>query len=190
MSRIDCLRVELGGAHPVAAKKVKDHLEPYVQAFIRHAPFAVMSSSNANGDCDASPKGGHPGFVKIVDDRTLLIPDVGGNRLFQSYQNFESNPKAGFLFMIPGMDVTVRVNGRVRVIEPDELGKRGIAPELSNPDGNSRLVQGLLLHVDEAYFHCPRSFQFAELWNTETIAANRSRSLKDLKEPAASEPGA
>ena len=184
MSRIDYLRTELGGAHPLAAKKVKDHLEPYVRAFIEQAPFAVMSSSNGNGDCDASPKGGHPGFVKVIDDRTLLIPDVGGNRLFQSYQNFESNPKAGFLFMIPGMDVTVRVNGRVSVVEPGELARRGIGPEVWNPDGNSQLVQGLLLSIDEAYFHCPRSFQFAELWNTDTIAANKKRSLKDLKAEA------
>jgi uncharacterized protein len=182
MSRIDALRTELGGAHPVAAKKVKDHLEPYVRAFIEHAPFAVMSSSNADGDCDASPKGGLPGFVKVIDERTLLIPDIGGNRLFQSFQNFESNPKAGLLFLIPGMDVTVRVNGRIRVVEPDELASIGIAPEVLNPDGNAGLVQGLMLSVDEAYFHCPRSFQFAELWNNDTIAANRKRSIKDLKD--------
>lgn len=181
MSRIDALRTELGGPHPLAATKVKDFLEPYVRAFIEHAPFAVMSSSNASGDCDASPKGGLPGFIKVIDDRTLLIPDIGGNRLFQSYQNFESNPKAGLLFMIPGMDVTVRVNGRVRVVESAQLDAMGIAPELLNPDANAGLIQGLMLDIDEAYFHCPRSFQFAELWNAETIAANRARSIKDLK---------
>lgn len=185
MSRIDALRTELGGAHPLAEKKVKDHLEPYVQAFIENAPFAVMSSSNSNGDCDTSPKGGLPGFVKVIDPRTLVIPDIGGNRLFQSYQNFESNPKAGFLFMIPGMDVTARVNGRVRVVEPDEMKKLGITPEVLNPDGNAGLIQGLMLMVDEAYFHCPRSFQFAELWNTDTIASNRKRSIKDLKQDSA-----
>ena len=181
MSRIDALRSELGGPHPIAATKVKDHLEPYVRAFIENAPFAVLASSNASGDCDASPKGGLPGFVKVIDDRTLLIPDVGGNRLFQSYQNFESNPKAGLLFMIPGMDVTVRVNGRIEVVEADELNRRGIAPEILNADANSGLVQGFLLAVDEAYFHCPRSFRFAELWNAATIAANRARSIKDLQ---------
>ena len=139
--------------------EVKPYLEPYVQAFIRHAPFAVMSSSNSAGDCDASPKGGLPGFIKIIDDRTLLIPDVGGNRLFQSFQNFESNPKAGLLFMIPGMDMTVRVNGRIRVVENDEMRTIGMVPELRNPDENARLIQGLMLSIDEAYFHCPRSFR-------------------------------
>ncbi len=178
--RIDTLRTELGGAHPLAEKKVKDYLEPYVRAFIEHAPFAVMASSNANGDCDASPKGGLPGFIKVIDDRTLLIPDVGGNRLFQSFQNFESNPKAGFIFIIPGTDVTARVNGRVRVVEIKELETMGIEPEVSNGDANSGLIQGILLSVDEAYFHCPRSFQFADLWNTETIEVNGKRSIKDL----------
>ncbi len=181
MSRIDALRVELGGAHPLAEKKVKPFLEPYVRAFIEHSPFAVMSSSNADGDCDASPKGGEPGFVKVIDDRTLLIPDVGGNRLFQSYQNFESNPKAGFLFMIPGMDVTVRVNGRIRVVDGDEMKARGMVPQVHNPDANAGLIQGIRLDIDEAYFHCPRSFQFGEVWNADTIATNRARSLKDLK---------
>lgn len=180
MSRIDTLRDDLGGPHPAAAKKVKDHLEPLLQAFIRRSPFAVLASASADGDCDASPKGGRPGFIKVVDERTLLIPDVGGNRLFQSFQNFESNPKAGLVFMIPGMEVTVRVNGRVRVVEPAELETLGAAPEVSWTDDNAVLVQGILLTVDEAYFHCPRSFKFADLWSTETIEANGKLSLKDL----------
>ncbi len=181
MSRIDSMRAALGGVHPVAATKVKDHLEPYVQAFIEHAPFAVLATSNASGDCDASPRGGKPGFVKVLDPRTLLVPDIGGNKLFQSHENFESNPKAGMVFMIPGTDVTTRVNGRVEVLERETLLARGIAPELHMSDANANLVQGFLLHIDEAYFHCPRSFQFADLWNTETIARNATRSLKDLR---------
>ena len=182
MSRSNTLREQLGGAHPAAVNKVKDHLEPYVQAFIENAPFAVMASANADGDCDASPKGGVPGFVKVVDERTLFIPDIGGNRLFQTYGNFESNAKAGFVFIIPGMDVTARVNGRVRIVEGEELERRGLAPEVLNPDANSGLVQGIELSIDEAYFHCPRSFQFAELWNTDVIDANKGKSLKSLGE--------
>ena len=118
--------------------------------------------------------------MKVLDETTLLIPDIGGNRLFQSYENFESNPKVGFVFMIPGMDVTARVNGFVRVVDSVELESMGIAPELFHTDANAKLVQGLIVKVAEAYFHCPRSFQFADLWNVETIAANRSRSLKQL----------
>lgn len=182
ISRIDGLRALLGGAHERAATKVKDHLEPYVRAFIEHAPFAVMSSADAEGNCDASPKGGLPGFIKVVDERTLLVPDIGGNRLFQSYQNFESNPKVGLLFIIPGMNVTARVNGRIELLEPEALAQRGIEPELGWRDENSVLIQGFLLHIDEAYLHCPRSMQFADLWNVTTIEANAQRSLKSLRD--------
>ena len=179
-SRIDELRETLGGAHKLAANKVKDHLEPYVKAFIEQSSFAVMASSDGDGNCDASPKGGLPGFVKVLDDRTLLIPDIGGNRLFQGYKNFESNPKTGIVFMSPGIEVTARVNGRVTVMEPEELAALDIEPEVNKPDGNAGLIQGIRLEVDEAYFHCPRSMQFADVWNTETIEANAAKSLKDL----------
>ena len=181
MSRIEELREQLGGAHPLAVNKVKDYLEPYVRAYIENAPFAVMASSNADGDCDASPKGGLPGFIKVIDDRTLLIPDIGGNRLFQSYENFESNPKVGLVVMIPGMQVTVRVNGRVRLLESDDLEPRGIKAEVNEPDENAGLTQGILLSIDEAFFHCPRSMRFANLWDADTIDQNRKRSIKDLK---------
>ena len=181
MSRIDALRSDLGGPHPRAATKVRNHLEPYVRAFIERAPFAVMATSSANGDCDASPKGGKPGFVKVLDERTLLIPDIGGNRLFQSYANLESNPKLGLVFMIPGMEITARVNGRVEVLDADEIEARGVRAEVSNPDANSGLVQGLRLTIDEAYLHCPRSMRFSELWDTAAIEANAGRSLESLR---------
>ncbi len=181
MSRIESLRAELGGPHPAAATKVKNYLEPVVKGFIRRSPFAIMASSNASGDCDASPKGGLPGFIKVVDDRTLLIPDVGGNRLFQSYENFESNAKAGLVFIIPGMEVTARVNGQVRLVEGAELEAMAVQPEVSWTDANSCVVQAIMVAVDEAYLHCPRSFKFADLWNVETIQANAGLSVKDLR---------
>jgi PPOX class probable FMN-dependent enzyme len=181
IGRIDALREALGGAHELAVNKVKDHLEPYVQAFIESSPFAILSSADSDGNCDASPKGGLPGFIKVVDEKTLLVPDIGGNRLFQTYQNFESNPKAGLLFMIPGMNLTVRVNGGVRLLEGEELATRSLVPELNWSDENSGLMQAILIEIDEAYFHCPRSMQFADLWNTETIEANAAISLRSLR---------
>ena len=180
MSRIAKLRDERG-VHPLAENKVKDVLEPYVQAFIENSPFVVVASSNSEGDCDASPKGGKPGFVKIIDDRTLMMPDIGGNNLFQSFENYETNAKIGLVFMIPGMDTTVRVNGRVTVVEKDELvGKFG-KPELYWSDDNANFVQATVIYVDEAYFHCPRSFKFANLWDPNTIKSNSSKSIASLK---------
>ena len=85
-------------------QKISGHLNSMVQEFIESAPFAVLATSNADGDCDASPKGGHPGFIKVLDEKRLLVPDIAGNKLFQSYENVESNPRAALVFMIPGCD--------------------------------------------------------------------------------------
>jgi predicted pyridoxine 5'-phosphate oxidase superfamily flavin-nucleotide-binding protein len=182
VSRTEVLRSDLGGKHPRAATKVKSTMDTIIQGFIRNAPFAVMASANGEGDCDASPKGGLPGFIKVLDDATLLIPDIGGNRLFQSYENFESNPKAGLVFIIPGIESTARVNGRIEVLEAAQIAERGIKPEVLNADQNSGMVQGIVLHVDEAYLHCPRSFRFAALWDIETINNNASRSLTSFRD--------
>ena len=181
MSRLTEMRDERGGVHPLAETKVKDFLEPYVKGFIENSPFVVAASSNAQGDCDASPKGGKPGFVKILDDRTLMMPDIGGNNLFQSFENYESNSKIGLIFMIPGMDTTVRVNGRVTVLEKEQFIERVEEPELYWSDKNAEFVQAMLIEIDEAYFHCPRSFKFAGLWDTETIKANSTRNIASLK---------
>jgi PPOX class probable FMN-dependent enzyme len=158
-----------------ARKKVLSHLSEAYQAFIRQSPFLVMATANAAGQCDASPRGGMPGFVRIVDERHLLLPDVQGNRRFDSYRNVDENPHVGLLFMIPGSDRTVRVNGTARVVDADEVRK--VAGELSlhNPDEDAHLLQGLLIEVEQAYSHCPRSFTFADVWNTDTIRQNRAR---------------
>jgi PPOX class probable FMN-dependent enzyme len=152
--------------------KVRTVMDAVMQEFIAQSSFVVLATSNAAGDCDASPKGGQPGFIKVLDEKTLLIPDIAGNKLFNSYENIESNPKAGLIFMIPGCGLTVRVNGRVRVVNKDEKEVGGIALEVFNSDGNARILQGLVLEVDEAYPHCPRAFKFSRLWDEEIIQQN------------------
>lgn len=156
-----------------AQKKVLDYLSEDVKAFIAQAPFLILATSDATGRCDASPRGGKPGFVTILDDRRLLLPDVAGNRLFQSYLNMEQNPHAGLLFILPGSDRTVRVNGRVRLVEKDEVQHHVAGLSIHHPDENAIMLQGIIVEVEEAYGHCPRSFRFADLWNAEVIAANR-----------------
>ncbi len=160
-----------------AAKKVLPYMQDWIQAFIHRSPFLVMATSNANGDCDASPKGGKPGFVKVISEHQLLIPDVRGNKLFQSYENFETNPKVGLIFMIPGQDVTARVNGTVEELNAEQLSARGIEMNIFNPDDEARLLQGLLVTVEEAYPQCPRALHFSELWNTDQIAENQATPL-------------
>jgi uncharacterized protein len=155
-------------------KKVLSYLNEDLQEYIRRAPFLVMATSDAAGRCDASPKGGTPGFVRILDERRLLLPDVAGNKLFQGYQNVEQNPHVGLIFFIPGVERTVRVNGRARILTTEEVKEHVSALSLHYTDDNSILLQGLLIEIEEAYGHCPRAFKFSDLWNPEAIAANRS----------------
>ena len=149
--------------------KVKSYMTDEVKEFIRNAPFVVMATSDEQGHCDASPKGGKPGYIKIVDDSRILVPDVAGNRLFQSYQNMIENPHVGLVFLIPGRDDTVRVNGRVRIVTDDELGQMEVELAVKFRDDNSKLLQGILVEVQESYTHCPRAFKFAGLWDVDEI---------------------
>jgi PPOX class probable FMN-dependent enzyme len=152
-------------------KKIFHELNPMLRDFIQHAPFAVLATANDEGECDASPKGGQPGFVKVLDEKHLLVPDIAGNKLFQSYENVETNPNAGLVFLIPGCEWTVRVNGRARVVDTSRPELDGVAPEVLWEDDNTRVLQGLEIEVSEAYAHCPRAFLFSRLWDTERIGA-------------------
>ena len=152
--------------------KLRDHLHPWVQRFIQASPFAVLASANAAGQCDASPRGGRPGFVRVLDERHLLLPDVAGNRLFQSYANVDENPHVALIFFVPGLGETVRVNGRARVVDREELERLGGSLSVYWSDDNTRQLQGLLVEVEEAYAHCPRSIAFSRLWDGGIIAAN------------------
>ena len=167
---------QFGAPSERAVKKLKGHLTPWVQEFVSAAPFVVMATADADGRCDASPKGGKPGFVKVIDDRHLLFPDVAGNRLFQSYQNIEDSPYVGLIFFIPGVNDTVRVNGKVSVVNKDELDRQNIELALYETDDNSRHLQGMLIEVEEAYSHCPRALKFSKLWDAEEIGNNKANS--------------
>jgi PPOX class probable FMN-dependent enzyme len=160
---------------PRVRGKLRDHLHPWVQEFIRASPFAVLASADARGRCDASPRGGQPGFVRVLDERHLLLPDVAGNRLFQSYGNVDENPQVALVFFVPGLGETVRVNGRASLLTGEELAARRVELSVQWSDDNTRQLQGLLVEVEEAYGHCPRSIAFSRLWDTGVIEANASQ---------------
>lgn len=166
---------------PRTAGKVKTKMAPWIQDFIRLSPFCVLATSNSKGDCDASPKGGIPGFVKVLNDKQLFIPDVAGNKLFHGYGNIESNPKVGLIFLIPGHNSTVRVNGRVKVIDGAKLND--VKLEVHDPDEKAEVLQGLLLDVEESYSHCPRALKFSKLWDVAEIAKNVDKPPLPPKEP-------
>ncbi len=164
------LRERFGEPVEMVRKKVRPHMDSMVRDFVGQAPFAVLATANAAGDCDASPKGGTPGFFKVLDENRHVIPDIAGNKLFQSFENVQTNPHAGLLFMIPGCDWTVRVNGRARLLDPKDDLIDGLSPETLWADDNTKVLQGLLVEVDEAYAHCPRAFLFSKLWDPERLA--------------------
>ena len=165
---------DFGAPSDRAVLKLKSHLTPYVQEFIQNAPFAIMATADADGRCDASPKGGKPGFVKVLGEKYLLFPDVAGNRLFQSYQNIDENPFIGLIFFIPGINDTVRVNGKVSIVNKEELEKQNVELSLYERDANSKHLQGMLVEVEESYGHCPRALKFSNRWGAEEIAKNKA----------------
>ena len=117
-----------------------------------------MATSDASGNCDVSPRGDPPGFVRILDDSTLLIPERPGNRLADSLRNILQNPHVGLLFVIPGVGDTFRVNGRASLITDASLlspcSVEGKRPKL-----------GILVDIEAAYTHCSKAFLRSELWN-------------------------
>src|SRR5512147_2658113 len=106
------LRAVIGEPLPVVVSKLTDRLNPLTRQFIERSPFVCLATSDASGHCDVSPRGDPPGFVRILDDRTLLIPDRPGNKIADTLRNILVNPHVGVLFVVPGVGDTFRVNGR------------------------------------------------------------------------------
>jgi PPOX class probable FMN-dependent enzyme len=142
-------------------RKELDRLDDHCRRFIALSPFAVVSSAAADGSCDASPKGGPPGFVRVLDDHRLLIPDATGNRRLDGLQNMLDNPSVGVVFLIPGMGETLRINGRVEMTRDPSL--------LSGLETGGRDAQlALVVHVEQAYLHCAKCIIRSGIWRTET----------------------
>ncbi len=143
---------------PRAQQKVLDHLDRHCRAFIELSPFCVISSFGADGRADTSPRGDPPGFVAVLDERTLLVPDRPGNNQVDSLQNVLAHPEVGLLFLVPGMNETLRVSGRAEIVTDREL----LAP-LSV--GGKAPLSGLRVRVEEAFLHCGRSLIRSRLWD-------------------------
>ena len=141
-----------------ARRKQLDALDRHCKAFIALSPFVVLATSDASGRVDATPRGGAPGFVVVPDDHTLLLGDAPGNNRLDALQNLLDNPRAGLLFMVPGVDETLRVNGRV-VLSTDP------ADVAACSDGRRLPKVVLRLTVEEAFLHCAKAFMRSQLWS-------------------------
>lgn len=148
---------------PSERAQLKDRkgLDAESRRFIALSPFLLLSTSGADGTCDVSPKGDAPGFVHVLDDHRLVIPERNGNRRFDSLKNLLTNPHIGVLFVVPGSDYTLRVNGRAWIThEPsllDLLVAEGVTPKIA-----------VGIEVEQAYFHCVKSFRRSKLWTKES----------------------
>jgi len=144
--------------------KVIHRIDEHCAAFVRLSPFAVLSTASPDGEPDVSPRGGDPGFVKVLDEHRLLLPDRQGNNRVDSLRNLTANPRAALMFMVPGIDETLRVYGRTALHGPDDLGID--LTEFGRPP-----LSTLVLHVDRAYFQCSKAVMRSELWNPESRVA-------------------
>jgi uncharacterized protein len=154
------LREVLGEPNELVRKKIADRLNPLTQQFIERSPFVVVATAHPERGLDVSPRGDPAGFVRIIDERTLLLPDRPGNKLADTLTNLLADDRIALLFLIPGVGDTFRVNGRARIVDdPDLLAAstiEGKPPRL-----------GILVEVDEAYTQCPKALLRSDLWNPE-----------------------
>ena len=139
-------------------RKQLDRLDEHCRRFVALSPFLVIASTDADGRVDASPRGGDPGFVKILDEHTVLIPDAPGNNRLDSMQNLVDRPGVGLLFLIPGVDETLRINGRATLRTDAALIDLCASERRRAP-----LV--IAVEVQEAYLHCAKALMRSKLWS-------------------------
>lgn len=154
------LRSEFPATHDIAVKKCLDHVDAHARSFIERSPFVCVGTQSKDGTADVSPRGDPRGFVKILDHKTLLIPDRPGNNRLDTLSNIITNPKVGLLFLVPGFEDTMRVNGTAQLTrDPDLLALMTV---------NER-VPGIAIavHVDEVFIHCAKALRRSRLWDAD-----------------------
>jgi PPOX class probable FMN-dependent enzyme len=158
VTSVEQLHAINGEPNQYILEKHTDYLTPLLVEFIAQVPYYLLSTSHADGSCDVSPRGDAPGAIKVLDARTIALPDRPGNRRIDSLRNIISNPHVGLLMLIPAVDETVRLNGRATITTDPELLEtmqmQGKTPKLA-----------IVVDIDEVYVHCARSILRAGLWS-------------------------
>jgi uncharacterized protein len=149
-----------GSPSTAVRRKAIDHIDRHCRDFIARSPFLLVASADREGRCDVSPRGGPAGFVSVLDEHRLLVPDAPGNRRIDSLQNVLENGHLGLLFLVPGVDETLRVNGRAVVVLDSALLS-------DHPLADRAAKVGLGVRVDEAFLHCAKAFKRSSLWHAE-----------------------
>ncbi|MEM7139178.1 MAG: MSMEG_1061 family FMN-dependent PPOX-type flavoprotein [Myxococcota bacterium] len=145
---------------PAIEHKILDHLDPICRDFIAASPFVVLASRSPDGWLDLSPKGDPAGFVRVLDDHRLAIPDRPGNRRVDTFHNLLTNPELGLIFLVPGKGETLRVSGEARLVRDEALRQsmavKGRVPEFA-----------IVVYVERAFMHCPKCVMRSGLWKPE-----------------------
>lgn len=152
------LRALIGEPTAMVCAKISDRLNPLTRQFIERAPFVCIATAAEDGSCDVSPRGDPPGFVRILHDRTLLLPERPGNRIADTLTNIVRNPHVGLLFVIPGVSDSFRVQGRATLTDDPALLAESVvegkAPKL-----------GILVDIEQAYTQCSKAFLRSHFWD-------------------------
>jgi len=154
------LRSVLGDPSPRVLAKVIDHIDVHCRGFIARTPFLLLATANGQGKVDVSPKGDPAGFIQVLDDHTLAIPERLGNRLADSFLNMLERPQVGLLFMIPGKSETLRAGGTARIVQDDwlleKMAVRGKPPQMAT-----------VVTVERMFFHCAKCVMRSHLWQPD-----------------------
>jgi PPOX class probable FMN-dependent enzyme len=154
------LREVIGQPTELVAAKIADQLNDLTRQFIERSPFVCVATSRPDGGLDVSPRGDPAGFVRILDERTLLIPDRPGNKLADTLTNLLADPRIALLFLIPGVGDSFRVNGRARIVDDAEL--------LSDSTVESKPPKlGVVVDIEEAFTQCSKALVRSDLWNPD-----------------------
>ncbi|MEC0244179.1 pyridoxamine 5'-phosphate oxidase family protein [Paenibacillus dokdonensis] len=151
----------------LANNKVIAALDHNCRQFIALSPLVFISTSDAGGECDCSPRGDAPGFAYILDDQHLILPERPGNRRYDSLRNLLTNPHIGLIFVIPGLEETLRINGRGYVIRDMDLMER-MSAQGKVP------AAGIGIEVEECYIHCAKALKRSKLWQPDSWPARES----------------
>lgn len=152
------LQSYIGAPMELAVRKAIPRLDRHCRAFIARSPFVSIGTAASNGRADVSPRGDAPGFVQVLDDNTLFIPDRPGNNRMDTMLNIIENPNVGLLFMVPGFEDLLRVNGRAQIVRDEDL--------LGQATVNGKTPKiGIRVAVDEAYLHCAKAVKRSRLWD-------------------------
>jgi len=161
VNSVDELRAIVGQPDQYVANKVKDRLSPIQRDWLAHSPLGFVATTDADGRVDVSPKGDPPGFVHVIDDTTIAIPERPGNRRVDGHLNVLERPHVGTLFLIPGRGDTLRINGTARILADadyfDAMTVKGKRPILA-----------LEIDVEEVFFHCAKAFLRSDAWDPST----------------------